>query len=96
MPGPHTETAFEEAIEEHLLSSGGYEKGDREAFDPERAIDPDTFLAFVRETQPKEWEYLENLQKARAEPTLWTTSARRFGKKTSSSIAQHTRRIPSQ
>ncbi len=33
MPGPRTETALEEAIEEHLLSSGGYEKGDREAFD---------------------------------------------------------------
>ena len=70
MPGRHTETAFEAAIEEHLVSYGGYSKGNREAFDRERCIDAGTFLSFVRETQPKEWEYLENLQKDRAEETL--------------------------
>lgn len=66
MPGQHTEEAFETAIEHHLISSGGYEKGDRDAFDRERCIDPDVFLAFVAETQPKEWTYLKNLQKDKA------------------------------
>ena len=33
MPGQHTEKAFETAIEHHLVSSGGYEKGDRDPTD---------------------------------------------------------------
>jgi type I restriction enzyme R subunit len=70
MPGRHTEAAFESAIEEHLVSSGGYTRGDREAFDRERCLDVWTFLAFVRETQPKEWEYLRSLQKEKAETIL--------------------------
>lgn len=70
MPRRHTEAAFEAAIEEHLVSTGGYTRGDRDAFDPERCIDAGTFLAFVRETQPKEWEYLQNLQKEKAEAIL--------------------------
>ncbi|MBU4176116.1 MAG: type I restriction endonuclease subunit R, partial [Actinobacteria bacterium] len=63
MPGQHTEQAFETAIERYLIASGGYERGDPDVFDRERCIDPGVFLAFVKETQPKEWEYLENLQK---------------------------------
>ena len=54
MPGQHTERAFESAIENHLLTKGGYVRGDREAFDPGRALDPAVLLSFVRETQPKE------------------------------------------
>ena len=67
MPGRHTEAAFESAIEEHLVSLGGYTRGDREAFDRERGVDPKVFIAFIQETQPKEWEYLRNLQKDKAE-----------------------------
>ncbi|HSV31457.1 MAG TPA: type I restriction endonuclease [Atribacteraceae bacterium] len=70
MPRPYTETAFESAIEEHLVSSGGYARGDRDAFDRERCLDAGVFLAFVRETQPKEWEYLKSLQKDKAESIL--------------------------
>ena len=70
MPGRHTEGAFESGIEEHLVTSGGYARGDRAAFDVERCIDAGTLLAFVRETQPKEWEYLQNLQKEKAETIL--------------------------
>jgi len=70
MPGQHTEYAFETAIEHHLTTAGGYEKGDRDAFDPARALFPAEVIAFVRITQPKEWEYLSNLQKEKAEGTL--------------------------
>ncbi len=70
MPGQHTEFAFETAIEYHLVSSGGYEKGDRDAFDLNRGLFPQEILAFIRETQPKEWEYLVNLQKGKAGETL--------------------------
>ena len=58
--GPHTETAFETVIEAHLLTYG-YVRVAREGFDRERAIFPDTIIAFIRETQPKQWARLESL-----------------------------------
>lgn len=70
MPGHHTEKAFETAIEQHLTSAGGYEKGDRETFDSERGLFPADVIAYIQKTQPKEWEYLANLQKDKAEDTL--------------------------
>lgn len=59
----HSEYAFETAIEHHLTTVGGYEKGDREAFDLERGLFPAGVLAFIQKTQPNEWEYLANIQK---------------------------------
>ncbi len=70
MPGQHTEYAFETAIEHHLTTTGGYVKGDRETFDPARALFPAEVIAFIQATQPKEWEYLARLQKDKAEETL--------------------------
>ena len=70
MPGQYTEKAFESAIENHLLTVTGYIKGDKDAFDPERGLDPTVLLAFIQETQPKEWGYLKNLQKEKAEKVL--------------------------
>jgi type I restriction enzyme R subunit len=54
------EAAFETVIEAHLLQNG-YVRVARESFDRERAIFPETVLAFIRETQPKEWTKLEAL-----------------------------------
>jgi type I restriction enzyme R subunit len=56
----HSETAFESVIESHLLQNG-YTSVVREGFDRERAIFPETVLAFIRETQPREWAKLEAL-----------------------------------
>ena len=56
----HSEAAFETVIEAHLLENG-YVPIEREGFDRERAIFPETVLAFIRETQPKEWAKLEAL-----------------------------------
>ena len=55
-----TEAAFETVIEAHLLENG-YVPVAGEGFDRERAIFPGTVLAFIRETQPKEWAKLEVL-----------------------------------
>ena len=55
-----SEAAFETVIEAHLLQNG-YVHVARESFDRERAIFPETLLAFIRETQPKEWGKLEAL-----------------------------------
>ena len=59
-PGRTTEAAFETVIEAHLLARG-YEPVAREGFDRARAIFPDSLLAFIRETQPREWARLEAL-----------------------------------
>src|SRR5882672_2638083 len=56
----HSEAAFETVIEAHLLQSGYVRIAD-EGFDRERAIFPEVVLAFIRETQPKEWAKLEAL-----------------------------------
>jgi type I restriction enzyme, R subunit len=54
------EAAFESVIEAHLLANG-YARVAPEGFDRERAIFPEAVLAFIRETQPKEWAKLEAL-----------------------------------
>jgi type I restriction enzyme R subunit len=56
----HSEAAFETVIEAHLLANG-YVAVDRNGFDRERAIFPETLLAFIRDTQSKEWARLEAL-----------------------------------
>jgi type I restriction enzyme R subunit len=56
----HSEAAFETVIEAQLLANG-YVSVDRDSFDRERAIFPETVLAFIRATQPKEWTRLEAL-----------------------------------
>ena len=61
----HTEAAFETVIEAHLLQNG-YVRVAGDGFDRERAIFPETVLAFIRETQPKEWARLESFHGDRA------------------------------
>lgn len=58
--GRHSEAAFETVIEAHLLQNG-YVQVAPEGFDRERAIFPETILAFIQDTQPKEWAKLEAL-----------------------------------
>jgi type I restriction enzyme, R subunit len=70
MPSQHTEYAFETAIENHLTTAGGYEKGDRDSFDKERGLFVGDVIAFIQKTQPNEWDYLASLQKEKAEETL--------------------------
>ena len=68
--GRHSEAAFETVIEAYLLENG-YVPFAPEGFDRERAIFPETVLAFIRETQPKEWAKLEvaaRRQDRRADP----------------------------
>ena len=60
----HSEAAFETVIETHLLHNG-YVSIPRAGFDRERAIFPETVLAFIRETQPQEWARLKSLHSDR-------------------------------
>jgi hypothetical protein len=60
----HTELAYEETVEQGLLSRG-YMPLSGNDFDKERAIFPTTVLDFIRETQPMEWAKLEALHGAK-------------------------------
>ena len=55
-----SEAAFETVIEARLLAYG-YVAVNRDGFDRERAIFPETVLDFIRETQPNDWAKLEAL-----------------------------------
>ena len=51
-----TEKRFEQDIEEYLITKGGYKKGSSKQFDPVVALDRETFLTFLKTSQPKAWE----------------------------------------
>ena len=63
MHGQHSEKKFETCIENRLTTIGGYQKGDRDTYDPQRSIFPRDIISFIKSTQPNEWEYLFNIQK---------------------------------
>lgn len=50
------EINLEEAIEASLITEGGYDKGDPKAFNPNNALDEQTLIKFIKNTQPKEWK----------------------------------------
>lgn len=70
MPVQHTERAFEAAIEDCLLTRGGYAKADPDNFDRERAIDPTVLMPFLQETQPETWQALQKLHGAGTETVV--------------------------
>lgn len=50
------EKNFEADIEQSLITVGGYNKGNPKNFNPVSALDEQTFLAFIRNTQERAWE----------------------------------------
>lgn len=62
------EKRFEEDIEDYLTHHGGYTKGDPKKFNRESGLEEDTFVEFIKTSQPKKWEryvkiYAENSEK---------------------------------
>lgn len=62
------EKRFEEDIEDYLIHHGGYAKGDPKKFNRESGLDEETFVEFIKTSQPKKWEryvkiYAENSEK---------------------------------
>lgn len=64
------ETAFESVIENHLLSHGYVNVTDK--FDRTRALFPNIAIAFIQQTQPKEWKKLEALHKEKTSEQVLT------------------------
>lgn len=53
------ELHFEDAIEHHLINSGGWAKGNPKDFDRTTALVSKDFFAFVEATQPEVWTELK-------------------------------------
>ncbi|HEX9024760.1 MAG TPA: type I restriction endonuclease [Geobacteraceae bacterium] len=66
----HTEIRFEDAIELSLLTRGGFEKGDKDLFSRERALDPTILLPFIQKTQPRLWKPIADYHGNDAEKVL--------------------------
>lgn len=65
--GIHTEQTFEAAIEQSLLTDGGYIKGRSEDFDTNLGLFPDYVSDFLKASQPKEWLKIESIHKSEVE-----------------------------
>jgi len=66
----HKERAFEDAIEHHLITKGGYGKTDQASFDQDRALDATLLIPFVQETQLDAWQSLEKILGSNTEGAL--------------------------
>ena len=63
----YKEKRFEQDIEEYLITKGGYQKGNPKKFDRELALDKDTFISFLKSSQPKQWERYEKIYGSNSE-----------------------------
>ncbi|NQX56868.1 type I restriction endonuclease subunit R [Pedobacter panaciterrae] len=61
--GIHTEHTFESAIEESLISAGGYSKGNSTDFDVDLGLFPTYITDFLKASQPKEWVKISTIHK---------------------------------
>lgn len=58
------ENAFESAIEQSLLTQGGYQKGESSHYDPELGLFPNELIAFLKDSQPKQWKKIASIHGA--------------------------------
>lgn len=65
--GIHTEKTFEAAIEESLITNGGYLKGSSDKFDANLGLFPQYVTDFLKESQNKEWLKIEAIHKTDVE-----------------------------
>ena len=67
------EHKFEADIEQYLLTEGGYIKGNQATYDKEKAIDLETLIRFIKDSQPKAWEKFERVFGSSAKAELYKT-----------------------
>lgn len=66
----YKEKRFEQDIEEYLITKGGYEKGNPKSFDKNLALDVNTFVTFLKISQPKQWERFQKIYGADSEKQI--------------------------
>jgi len=85
----HTERAFEAAIEDSLLTNGGYSKADPENFDRSRCLDPTVLIPFIQETQAEVWQALENIHGPATENVLLDDLCKAMDSQGSLNVIRH-------
>lgn len=85
----HTEFIFEEAIEQSLISNGGYTKGSTAEYNKELALDIPTVIRFLKSTQPKEWEKLEKVHGNSTENKVIQRLAKELDTRSSLDVLRH-------
>src|SRR5205823_3489614 len=66
----YREIDFEQAIEQSLITEGGYVKDEPTNYDAERTLFPNAIIAFVQQTQPKFWQPFVAMNQGKAETIL--------------------------
>ncbi len=88
MTATHTEQAFETNVE-YMLLDGGWRRGDLAEWDVDRALFPARAAAFIRDTQPDEWERVAALHGADIEERIVATLARELDTKGTLEVLRH-------
>jgi type I restriction enzyme R subunit len=85
----HTEIRFEEAIEQCLVETGGYTKGDPKAYDIDKALFPKDVIDFISTTQPQKWQSLQQILSDKTEETLIHDLTKQLSLKGSLHVLRH-------
>jgi type I restriction enzyme, R subunit len=85
----HTEARFEDAIEHHLLSAGGYAKGDAKGYDAEAALFPADVISFIESTQAKHYEAVKDFYGAKAQSSLIDALCKELSTKGALHVLRH-------
>ena len=80
------EKRFEEDIEDYLTHHGGYTKGDPKKFNRESGLEEDTFVEFIKTSQPKKWDryvkiYAENSETSKDNESFECDAAWIYGQR---------------
>lgn len=89
MTARHTERAFEDAIEHHLLTHGAWSKGDPRDFDRQLALVPKDFFAFVQATQPALWAELSKHHQKGLDAALLDTLVKSLDSRGALDVLRH-------
>ncbi|MCP4459347.1 MAG: type I restriction endonuclease subunit R [Cytophagales bacterium] len=89
MASIHAEIKFEEAIEEKLVASGGYIKGNPKKYDIDKALFPSEVIAFIAKSQSKKWEALQQILGDRSDETLINDLTKELSLKGSLHVLRH-------
>src|SRR6266404_6735647 len=85
----HTETDFEHAIEDGLITRGGYRKGDPKTFDEGLGLFPDDVVSFLLSSQPGRWAQLEALLGTQTKSTVLDALSKELDLKGTLHVLRH-------
>jgi type I restriction enzyme, R subunit len=83
------ELHFEDAIEHHLINSGGWTKGSPQDFDRTTGLVSKDFFAFIESTQPELWNELKKHHQSGLEAAVLETLVKALDSRGSLDVLRH-------